>query len=78
MDTKDVTTIPTVKEVDMSIRDKKIVPDTRVFSLRDVSKERGRKRMEELEVAGEITVYRTPTGRRWLTISDAERLAAAL
>ena len=62
----------------MTIREKKIVPDTRVFSLTDVSKERGRKRMDELESAGEITVYRTPTGRRWLSVDDAERLADAL
>lgn len=62
----------------MKLRDAPIVPDTRVFAFGNVSKEAGRKRMEELEANGDIEVLRTPTGRRWLTVSDAERLANAL
>lgn len=62
----------------MKLRDAPIVPDVRVFALRTVSKETGRKRMQELEASGDIEVLRTSTGRRWLTVRDAERLAAAL
>jgi len=62
----------------MRLREAPIVPDTRVFALNDVSKEAGRKRMRELEASKAIKVLRTPTGRRWLTVADAERLAKAL
>ena len=62
----------------MKLRELPIIPDTRVFAVRDVSNETGRKRMKELEASGAIKVLRTPTGRRWLTVVDAERLAAAL
>ena len=62
----------------MKLRDEAIVPDTRVFALSDVSKEAGRKRMQKLEASGVIRVVRTPMGRRWLTVRDAERLAEAL
>ena len=62
----------------MNIRQASIVPDTRVFAFMGLSKEAGRKRMKELEASGAIKVLRTPTGRRWLTVVDAERLAAAL
>lgn len=62
----------------MKLREAPIVPDTRVFVLREVSKEAGRKRMEQLEADGLISVVRTPMGRRWLTVGDAERLAEAL
>jgi hypothetical protein len=62
----------------MKLREAAIVPDTRVFALSDVSKEAGRKRMEQLESEGKIKVVRTPMGRRWLSVADAERLANAL
>lgn len=62
----------------MKLRHAATVPDTRVYALKEVSKEAGRKRMEKLEADGKITVVRTPMGRRWLTIADAERLAEAL
>lgn len=62
----------------MKLREAPIVPDTRVFAFMGLSKEAGRKRMQELEASGDIEVLRTPTGRRWLTVSDAERLANAL
>jgi hypothetical protein len=62
----------------MKLREAAIVPDTRIFTLKEISKEAGRKRMEKLEAAGKITVVRTPMGRRWLTVADAVRLAAAL
>jgi len=62
----------------MNLQEKPVVPDIRVFALKDVSKETGRKRMDELEACGAIQVLRTPTGRRWLTVADAERLADAL
>ena len=54
----------------MKLRDAPIVPDVRVFALRTVSKETGRKRMQELEASGDIEVLRTSTGRRWLTVRD--------
>lgn len=62
----------------MKLQEAPVVPDTRVFALHSVSKEAGRKRMDELEEGGQIVVLRTPTGRRWLTVADAERLAKAL
>ena len=62
----------------MKLRELPIVPDTRVFAVRDVSNDTGRKRMQELEANGDIEVLRTSTGRRWLTVRDAERLANAL
>ncbi len=62
----------------MKLREAAIVPDTRIFALSEVSKEAGRKRMEKLEGDGAITVTRTPMGRRWLTVDDAQRLADAL
>lgn len=62
----------------MKLQELAIVPDTRIFALSEVSKEAGRKRMEQLEEEGAIQVLRTPMGRRWLTIADAERLADAL
>ncbi len=62
----------------MKLREAPIVPDTRVFTFIGLSKEAGRKRMQELEARGDIEVLRTPTGRRWLTVSDAERLVEAL
>ena len=62
----------------MKLREAAIVPDTRIFTLKAISKEAGRKRMQRLEADGKITVVRTPMGRRWLTVADAERLAAAL
>ena len=62
----------------MKLSDAAIVPDTRIFALSEISKEAGRKRMEKLEAEGQITIVRTPMGRRWLTVADAERLADAL
>ena len=62
----------------MNIKNAKIVPDLRVFQTINVSKEAGRKRMEELSSKGLIEPLRTPTGRCLLSIEDAERLANAL
>lgn len=62
----------------MDIRNKKIVPDLRIFAAVNVSKERGRRIRDELERAGRISVLRTPTGRCYLSFGDAERLAGQL
>jgi len=51
-----------------------IVPDTRIYVFASVSKETGRERMKELETRGDIEVLRTPTGRRWLRVIDAQCL----
>ena len=62
----------------MNIQDAKIVPDTRIYPVRSVSKEAGRKILEDLEARGVIEPHRTATGRRLLSFVDAERLANAL
>ncbi len=62
----------------MDIKSAKIVPDLRVFQTINVSKEAGRKRMEELRTMGIIDPIRTPTGRCLLSMEDAERLANSL
>ena len=62
----------------INIRDAKIVPDTRVYPVGNVSKEAGRKIMEDLESQGLIKPHVTATGRRLLSFIDAERLANAL
>jgi len=62
----------------VSIRGAKIVPDLRVYAARNVSKERGRKCLRELEERGLIAPERTPTGRTLLSFPDAERLAESL
>ena len=62
----------------MNIRDAKIVPDTRVYPVGNISKEAGRKIMEDLESRGVIEPHHTATRRRLLSFEDAERLANAL
>ncbi len=62
----------------MNIKNAKIVPDLRIFQTANVSKERGRRRMQELKKRGVICPLRTPTGRHLLSFEDAERLARAL
>ena len=62
----------------MDIKNAKIVPDLRVFQAINVSKETGRKRMEELQSIGVIAPLRTPTGRCLLSYDDVERLAREL
>lgn len=62
----------------MTLHNSKIVPDVQVFRTRGVSKEYGRKVMQELESRGEISPHRTSTGRYTLSFDDAERLALAL
>lgn len=62
----------------MDIREAKIVPDLRVYAIRNVSKEHGRKRLTELSAQGAVQPLRTPTGRTLLSFEEAERLAAAL
>ena len=62
----------------MNLKDAPLIADTRLFAYRNVSIETGRKRARELEAQGEISIVRTGTRRRWLTVEDAERLADAL
>lgn len=62
----------------MNIRDSKIVPDTRIYSLQNVSKEAGRKVMEDLRSRGVIDPMITGTHRRLLSFVEAQKLADAL
>lgn len=62
----------------MNIRQAKIVPDLRLFSALNVSREHGRKRLGELEEKGVVSPLRTPTGRTLLSFEDAEKLAKVL
>lgn len=62
----------------MDIREAKIVPDLRVFTALNISREHGRKRLKELEKQGIIDPLRTPTGRTLLSFEEAERLSAAI
>jgi hypothetical protein len=62
----------------MGIRDVPLVNDLRIYQFKNVSKEHGRKRLTELESKGLIRPTATPTGRKLLSIRDAEALAEAL
>jgi len=62
----------------MNICDAKIVPDTRIYPLRSVSKEAGRKVMEDLRSRGVIDPMITGTHRRLLSFVEAQILADAL
>jgi ribosomal protein S25 len=62
----------------LDIREAKIVPDLRLFTALNVSREHGRKRLRELEEQGVVDPLRTPTGRTLLSFEEAERLSAAL
>ena len=62
----------------MNIRDAKIVPDTRIYPLRNVSKIAGRKVLEDLRERGVINPLETSTRRQFLSFRDAEILVDAL
>jgi hypothetical protein len=62
----------------VNIRRAPLIEDVKIYTLRKVSKPTGRKRLERLEAAGVVSPMTTPTGRRLLSIEDAERLAEAL
>jgi hypothetical protein len=62
----------------MSLRQEKLITDLRVFSVKNVSRDHGRKRLKELQEQRLIDPLRTPTGRTLLSFDEAERLAAAL
>ena len=62
----------------MSFNEKKIIPDLRVYESEGVSKEWGRAQLKVLEASGVISPRRTQTGRCFLSMTDAEKLAANL
>ena len=62
----------------MSILEAKIVPDTRIYPLQSISKEAGRKVMEDLRSRGVIDPMITSTNRRLLSFAEAQILADAL
>jgi hypothetical protein len=64
---------------DVNLRkDVPLIPDLRIYTMRNVSREHGRKVLKELEADGKVRPEHTATGRRLLTIHDAEVLADAL
>jgi len=65
-------------EVGVDIRSAKIVPDLRVFEAANVSRDHGRERLRDLVAEQKISPIRTPTGRCFMTFSEAEILAKAL
>ena len=67
-----------MKEQLVNIRDAKIVPDTRIYPLRNVSKMAGRKVLEDLRERGVIDPLETSTRRQFLSFRDAEILVDAL
>jgi hypothetical protein len=62
----------------MTLRDNLMIPDTAVYTAMRVSRQHGRRRLEELKAKDAVRPVKTPTGRNLLSIADAERLAAAL
>jgi hypothetical protein len=62
----------------MGLREAALIPDLNLFAHAHVSKERGRKRLAELERKGKIKPTTTPTGRKLLSFRDAEALVEAL
>jgi predicted site-specific integrase-resolvase len=62
----------------MTIKKQPIIPDLRIFEAEQVSREHGRATLKRLERDGVIRPRRTRTGRCFLTVDDAERLAEAL
>lgn len=68
----------TVLEVDVNIRNAKIVHDLRVFEAANVSRDHGRERLRDLVAEQKISPMRTPTGRCFMTFNEAEILANAL
>ncbi len=62
----------------MNIREAKIVPDTRVYTHSSVSKEAGRKVLQDLTNRGLINPHITGTHRRLLSFGEAEILADRL
>ena len=55
-----------------------MVADLRIFEVANVSRELGRKRIQELAALGVIEPKRTPTGRCLLSFEDTERLVLEL
>ncbi len=62
----------------MNLQTEKLIPDLRIFEIMRVSKESGRIRLKDLEASGEISPLRTPTGRCFLSVADAEVLVEHL
>jgi hypothetical protein len=56
----------------MELSDEKTIQDVRLFVLAGVSKEYGKRAIEELEAEGAIAPWRSPTGRTFLSQREAE------
>ena len=52
-----------------------MISDLRVYEAANIHRDTGRKQLKKLEAQGIISPRRTPTGRKLLSIDDAERLA---
>lgn len=62
----------------MSIFEKKLIHDRRLFMKEGVSKEMGQRVLAELLARGEVSPERSPSGRTYLSPSEAARFHQAL
>ena len=62
----------------MSIFDQKLIHDRRLFAIEGVSPETGRKVLAQLRARGEVAPDRSPTGRVFVSPTEAARFHEAL
>lgn len=62
----------------MDIRNAQMIPDSRLIPALGVARPFGRKLLDELAAAGVIEPLYTASGRRLVSIRDAEKIAARL
>ena len=62
----------------MSVFDQKLIPTRRLFAVSNVSKEMGKRVMDDLEARGEISPEKTPSKRSFVSPIEAECFQQAL
>lgn len=62
----------------MSISEMKVIHVRRLYSLANVSLDRGRRALRDLERTGQVMPEVTPTGREYISPVEAELLHKAL
>ncbi len=62
----------------MSINEMKVIHVRRLYCVANVSLDRGRRALRDLERKGQVTPEVTPTGREYITPAEAEVLHQAL
>lgn len=62
----------------MSVLDKKLIHDRRLFAQEGISKEMGQRVLEDLASRQEIAPETSPSGRTYLSPREAERFHAEL